>query len=1163
MTRRILIPVILLIIFSGIDTFGQNQHKPVVILIDTCPKPQNIVMPVKPGGSYMSFYVNETKKTDLKPPVMTILKQSNVEAQGLGFFTNYTSDNGLALDHVVSEFRDKLGNLWFGTSGGGISRYDGKSFTNFTTAQGLVNNFILCITGDEAGNIWFGTSGGVSRYDWKSFTNFTTEQGLANNMVLCMSLDDKGNIWFGTEGGGVSKYDGKSFTNFTTSNGLVHNTVLSITADKSGNIWFGTLVGLSKYDGNSFTNYTMDNGLPENVIRSIHEDKTGMIWLGTSEGLSRFDGKSFTNFKAEQGLVSNLVRCISEDVAGNIWIGTNKGISRFDGKYFTSFTTEQGLASNRIRCITDDETGNLWFGTNGGGVIRYGGRAFTNFTTAQGLTNNIVLCIEEDRTGCLWFGTYGGGVSRYDGKSFLNLTIAQGLANNLIISITEDKKGNLWFGTYGSGVSRYDGKSFTNFTTVQGLAGNAIWCIKEDKKGNLWFGTEGGGVSCYDGKSFTNYTTAQGLTNNIVRCITEDNTGNLWFGTNGGGVSKFDGKAFTNFTTAQGLANNVVWCIIEDKENSLWLGTEGGVSRFDGKSFINFSVKDGLSDNIVTNILEDKEGRIFLGTNKGINVITGWNKGEPDIEIYNSESGHPIKDVNMGQHAMFKDSKGIIWAGTGADKTALVRIDYNSIHKSNKPLVVLLQKIKVNNENISWYNLAGYQNADHGKKTGMQSSQMKDSLSKIDFLTGQSMDSLSVLSQEALTFNRFLSEAERSKMYNKFGDIKFDGLTKYYRLPVNLALPYNHNNITFEFVGIEPSCPSLVRYQYFLEGYDDDWSPVTSKTSASFGNIREGTYVFKLKACRTEGVWSEIVTYTFKVLPPWYRSWWAYVIYTIILISFIWLIMKLYTRALVRQNEHLEKLVHERSLELEEKVQSLYSTNDELQIERKKLEASNNELESFAYSVSHDLQAPLRHIIGFSDKLKNYLKSKTDDEATRLTDKIVNSGIKMSQLIDNLLTYSRLGRAELKIQIVSLPSIVDEIIKESQDSNSKRVIEWNIKSLPEVRADLTQIRLVFQNLIENALKYTSKKTKAYIELGYMEIEGKEYLFYVKDNGAGFDMKYVNKLFGVFQRLHTSEEFEGTGIGLANVRRIISKHGGRIWAEAEENAGASFYFTMPK
>jgi PAS domain S-box-containing protein len=223
---------------------------------------------------------------------------------------------------------------------------------------------------------------------------------------------------------------------------------------------------------------------------------------------------------------------------------------------------------------------------------------------------------------------------------------------------------------------------------------------------------------------------------------------------------------------------------------------------------------------------------------------------------------------------------------------------------------------------------------------------------------------------------------------------------------------------------------------------------------------------------------------------------------------------------------------------------------------------SNKELESFAYSVSHDLRAPLRHVIGFSEKLDSILKERNDSEINRLTGIIKNAATRMSRLIDELLVYSRLGRTELKTVLLALNPVIDEVIRESADLTSDRNITWKIKKLPDVNVDKTLIKLVFQNLVGNSIKFTRKKTNTVIEIDFEE-NSKEYTFFIRDNGAGFNMEYANKLFGVFQRLHTLEEFEGTGIGLATVQRIIKRHGGTVRAEGVENEGATFFFTIPR
>jgi signal transduction histidine kinase len=227
------------------------------------------------------------------------------------------------------------------------------------------------------------------------------------------------------------------------------------------------------------------------------------------------------------------------------------------------------------------------------------------------------------------------------------------------------------------------------------------------------------------------------------------------------------------------------------------------------------------------------------------------------------------------------------------------------------------------------------------------------------------------------------------------------------------------------------------------------------------------------------------------------------------------------------------------------------------------LTAVNDELEAFSYSVSHDLRAPLRHISGFVALLARSAAPKLDDEERRRFRTISESATRMGRLIDDLLAFSRMGRSALSRQLVSLDDMVRDVRKEAAagDPRSERVV-WSIQPLPVVEGDAALLRQVFVNLIGNALKYTRERPEPRIEIGVSGREPEQIVVFVRDNGVGFDMKYAHKLFGVFQRLHGVEEFEGTGIGLANVRRIVHRHGGRTWAEGALNGGATFYFSLP-
>ena len=241
--------------------------------------------------------------------------------------------------------------------------------------------------------------------------------------------------------------------------------------------------------------------------------------------------------------------------------------------------------------------------------------------------------------------------------------------------------------------------------------------------------------------------------------------------------------------------------------------------------------------------------------------------------------------------------------------------------------------------------------------------------------------------------------------------------------------------------------------------------------------------------------------------------------------------------------------------------QELTKSNQELRATNQKLAMAMEELEGFSHSVSHDLRSPLRHMRGYSEMLLDDETSTLSEAGKRYATVIGEASQRMSGLIDNLLEFSRMGRTAMREVLVDSDALICDVKNEMAPDFAERAIEWTIGSLPAIRADRALMIQVWTNLISNAVKYTRDRTPALIEIGF-ERKEKEFLFHIRDNGAGFDMRYADKLFGVFQRLHRQEEFEGNGIGLANVRKIILRHGGQTWAEGRLGEGATFYFTLP-
>ena len=611
------------------------------------------------------------------------------------------------------------------------------------------------------------------------------------------------------------------------------------------------------------------------------------------------------------------------------------------------------------------------------------------------------------------------------------------------MSITEDKSGNLWFGTSG-GVSRYDGKSFTTFTTAQGLADNSVTSITEDKSGNLWFGTYGG-VSRYDGKSFATFTTAQGLANNSVMSITEDKSGNLWFGTYGGGVSVLRRVAVSE-------------------------GELRGKNEISYK-FLTINSTDGLPDNNICAIREDKQGNIIIGTNFGLavlpadeakRIVTTFTEGKlRSLEIYNQFTGYPVRDVNTGQDngAMHVDSKGTIWVGHG--NNGVTAVDLEAVHKNMKPPVVVIEKVKINEENICWYSAR----------------------------TGE-IDSLTLVQQEILTYGKVLAQAERDTLRQEWAGIDFDGITRFYPMPENLVLPYKHNHLTFEYNAIETGRHFLVNYQYMLEGQDETWSPITKKTDVSYGNLYEGEYTLLLKAQSPWGVWSEPAAYGFTVLPPWYRTWWMYAVYGFGAIGFVVLIVWWNGRRLRARAKELTEEVHKATKVIRE--------------QKEKVEKQKEERERMMQEIHHRVKNNMQIV----KSLLGLQAGKIDDKKTKDMFKECQSRITaMATIHENMYQSEEL----ISIDIDHYLKVIVEKIAYSYQMDKEITYNLNIPTIKFGSRTLVPLGLIINEIITNSYKYAFKdRESGEITLEVKEINNNEYQLIIGDNGIGMPMDFVHE-----------------------------------------------------
>ena len=480
----------------------------------------------------------------------------------------------------------------------------------------------------------------------------------------------------------------------------------------------------------------------------------------------------------------------------------------------------------------------------------------------------------------------------------------------------------------------YDGEKFITYTTRQGLASNTVTCILEDKNQNLWFGTYGGGISKYDGEKFITYTTNQGLANNFISSLMEDRSGNIWIGT-ANGITLYHNQTFITLTTNQGLITNNVTSLAEDESGTIWIGTNGeGISILSKKEILRltnhntthdkvllttFSTSNGLPSNSISAIRFNANNEAIIGTNFGLYILS---KKEVQLVLtstlpensgttYNQFNGYPIKDVNTGRNngCIHIDTHGKLWVGHG--NNGVTRVDLDQVNTSIEFPNVEINKVYINGEDVS-FNTIVYSTIDE------------------DTNANHSIKHTIFEQQEMLIYGKLLHPEKRSSLSNHFRGITFDSITKNSSIPNNLILPYEYNAISFEFNAVITNRNYLTNYQHKLEGSDKNWQIITKKKTAAYTNLPEGEYIFILKAQNAWGVWSNPTTYNFTISPPFYRTWWAYLLYILLIILSIRLVIKMQTRRLINRQKELEKEVENATNKIRKQKEKIEQSHKEI-----------------------------------------------------------------------------------------------------------------------------------------------------------------------------------------------------------------------------------------
>ena len=768
------------------------------------------------------------------------------------------------------------------------------SLINYNQSNGLPSNQINDVLQDRNGLIWVATMSGVVTFDGKNFSTLDNSSELANNPVKSIYQDNKGNLWLGSIRKGLFKYTGTTFTIYNTSNGLPNDIVNVVNGDGKNGVWIGTNDGLSFFDGQKFKNYTVKDGLPSNIIFDVMIDSHGKLWIATANGISVFFNDKFLNYSSGVGgFKSNIVYCIAESSNGEICFGTYDGLSVLKDNQFTNYNLTNGLPNERVESIIFDHNNTLWIGTYGGGLLKKHGDSFEVIKLSEGVNSKIITSVLNDKEGNFWIGTWAG-IYKYDNNRFVTFNAEDGLASNNVLSVYFDKNSNqILLGVLAGGLNCIkDGKVFST-----SLSGNSVWAIEKEKEGVVWLGTTNGPV-LFDILSNKTSLPIPQLQNTIVYAIKKAANGTVYIGTDKG-LYKYNGQQLSLINARNGLTNENVRSIFEDENKVIWIGTMKGVYQLNDDRVISFNDLFNLKKTPVTSIVSDNKGSIIIGGyDLGLIVFNNSNLANQKVTIVDGNTGLSSDKVLF---TLF-DKDNFLWIGTTA---GIDRLNWNAFLKNHK---VALTHINKSNGYNGVETNAAIQDDNGNIWLGSVNGAIKFNPS-IGFI------------------NTNLPTLSLTKVQLFFEDVNWAkknfNVNSHTGLPTDLILNYNENNLNFVCTGVFLTAPDELRYRYFLEGFDDHWSPLTKSNFANYSNIPPGKYVFKVQATANGYDYTMPVTLIFEIKAPFYKTIWAYLFYVIATTSVIVFSYRYRTRSLRIAKQILENKVEDRTKELQVKNSEL------------------------------------------------------------------------------------------------------------------------------------------------------------------------------------------------------------------------------------------------
>lgn len=1135
-------------------------------------------------------------------------------------------------------------------------------FKQVTVEDGLSQSFVLCIEQDRYGFIWLGTDDGLNRYDGYDVIqykyNTSDKNSISHSTISSICEDNQGNLWIGTFNG-LNLYD-RSKNIFLRDTNWPQITVRSIAEDSNSNLWIATVANLYCYNHRLKSTKTYEplndasgNGqynkghISSGYLTKVFVDKENNIWIGSNNGLNLYIRKSnsFINIYHKNNdpssLGDNMINAIYEDHLGRIWIGHTGGLDLMITKdiekgnfrfrhYVHDQNNSKSISKGSVNAIVEDDENRLWVGIDNGGVnvIEIDTRNeltglfyhyYRNPNVQGTLSNNSIFSLYKDSQKNIWVGTYGNGANVHtpfinNFRLYRNDPLNKySLSNNQVNVFLEDSV-NIWIGTEG-GLNRYDKNTELfycyahNPNDNSSIGSNAVWALAKDKQDNLWIGTWAGGLNKMNIKTgkfiryLNNPSDTNSISSNNIFAIHIDKDENLWLGTMGGGLGMLDRKTnrFINYQiNNSAITSNYVESIVEDDDNNLWMANLFSVQRFnrDSKTFkmyIHSSADSlSLSGSKVYVVFRDSKSTIWVGTDVGINRYIAENDNFKSFQVQDGLCDNSVKSI-------IEDREGNLWLGTNKGISKLL----NTISYPRKP------------EFKNYYKEDGLQSNEFNRRSCLLASNGQI------YFGGE--NGFNVFNPREIHVNNYLPYIVFTDflLFNEPIEI---GTTS---SPLNeniceaktITLTHSQSVFTIKYVAINYNNPSKNEYAYILEGFEKKWNYVGNKREATYTNLGPGSYTFRVKACNNDRVWNEKgISIELIILPAWWQTMWFRIFTLMFLLSsmigfYLYRVNSLNLQkielqrlvlertheinekniALVKQTDELNEtntlleeknqfieeqnelllsqteklnetnaLLEERQQLVEEQAEELQTTADELKEKNSTLERLNATKDKFFTIIAHDLKNPFNAILGFSELLITNFHKYDDTKKTNLIRQIFDSSNKVYKLLENLLQWSRsqTGSIEFKPELFNLNDIIEincTLVDNMANEKNLKIIR-NCPKEVYVFADKNMLSTVIRNLLTNAIKF-SEKGNIIIECLHEETNIR---VKVVDTGVGINPEKIEDIFDITSSKSTegTRGESGTGLGLILCKEFVEKNQGTIGVVSEVSIGSTFFFTIP-